>query len=120
MRFNSALLFSDNPKALISFYTKVFGKEPKWQGGEFNGFDLTPGTLFIGPHDKVHGKNPNPERIMLNFEVDDIQAEFVRIKGGGAKVIAEPYEPTEEKGMMLATFEDPDGNYFQLGTPMQM
>ena len=119
MKFNSALLFSEKPKALIAFYAKVFQKDPKWQGGDFSGFDLAPGTLFIGPHDKVKGKNRIPERIMLNFEVNDVAAEFARIKALGATVIAKPYQPKEEAGMWIATFADPDGNYFQLGSPMK-
>jgi predicted enzyme related to lactoylglutathione lyase len=46
-------------------------------------------------------------------------AESARIKQLGAQVVAEPYQPDgAPDGMLLATFADPDGNYFQLGTPM--
>ena len=41
-------------------------------------------------------------------------AEFARIKKLGAKVIKEPYEMEK---MWIATFADPDGNYFQLMSP---
>ena len=77
------------------------------------------GAVTIGPHDKVHGKSQNPERILINFETKDVEGEFKRIKELGAKVIAEPYHPGEDPSGMLATFEDPDGNYFQLATPWE-
>ena len=41
--------------------------------------------------------------------------EFERIKAAGATVIREPYEMG---GGWIATLADPDGNYFQLVTPM--
>ena len=31
--------------------------------------------------------------------------------------MAEPYEPGGRDGMLMCTFADPDGNYFQLSTP---
>lgn len=75
---------------------------------------------MIGPHSDVKGKNKAPARIIINFEVDDIQAEAKRIKDLGAEVIAEPYQPNDENPKVwLATFADPDGNYLQLATPWQ-
>ena len=46
--------------------------------------------------------------------------EFERIKKLGAAVVAEPYPPAEDPKMMIATFADPDNNYFQLVTPMEI
>lgn len=77
------------------------------------------GFITIGPHDKVRGKNKNPERIMFNLETKDVKREFGRIKKIGAKVIAKPYHPGEAPDMMIATFADPDNNYFQLLTPWE-
>jgi predicted enzyme related to lactoylglutathione lyase len=45
-----------------------------------------------------------------------VENEFERIKDTGATVIKEPYEMG---GGMIATFADPDGNYFQLMTPWE-
>jgi predicted enzyme related to lactoylglutathione lyase len=56
---------------------------------------------------------------MLNFETSDVHGEFVRIKGLGAKAIAEPYSMNDNKDFLIATLADPDGNYFQLMTPMK-
>jgi predicted enzyme related to lactoylglutathione lyase len=65
----------------------------------------------------VKGRNANPERIMFNLETKDVKSEFGRIKKVGAAVVAEPYNPMEDAKMMIATFADPDNNYFQLVTP---
>ena len=48
--------------------------------------------------------------------------EFERIKGLGATVEHEPYQPGGDAAgeMWLATFADPDGNFFQIATPMPM
>lgn len=120
LNLNSILVFSQNPESLVEFYKKVFQKDADWTGGDFTGFKVGDGMVVFGPHDKVHGKNTNPERLMLNLETEDFSQEVQRIKALGTKVIQEPYEPSEESKMSIATFEDPDGNYFQLVTPMQM
>ncbi len=119
LHFNSILLSSENPSELIAFYTKVFEEEPHWTGGGYSGFDVGGGGVIIGPHDKVHGKNQTPERLIINFETEDVKGEYTRILSLGAKEIAAPYHPMEEETMELATLADPDGNYFQLASPMK-
>jgi predicted enzyme related to lactoylglutathione lyase len=54
--------------------------------------------------------------VILNFETKEVKDEFERIKGAGATVVKEPYEI---EGMWIATFADPDGNYFQLMSPWE-
>ncbi len=123
LNFNSVLIFSENPGALVDFYKKVFGAEPNWTGGDFKGFKVGSGFMAIGPHDKVHGKNSNPERLMINYETEDVKGEFNRLKAMGVTVVQEPYHPGEEDkdvSYLVATFADPDGNYFQLMSPMKM
>ncbi|SRR5258706_15537670 len=119
LNLNSILVFSENPKELAVFYKKVFQKDPEWEQDGFTGFMVGKVFFSIGLHDKVKGKNKNPERIMLNLETDEVKEEFARIKKIGAEVIAEPYEPGEGSGALIATFADPDGNYFQLVTPWE-
>ena len=119
LNLNSLLVFSQNPSELVDFYKKVVQKDPDWSGGGFHGFKVGDGYLIIGPHDKVQGKNSSPDRIIFNFETTEVAGEFERIKGLGATVIKEPYHPSEEEKMWLATLADPDGNYFQLASPME-
>lgn len=117
LQISSILLFSQNPKKLTDFYAKVFEKKPDWDDGGYYGFMAGNLMLTIGPHDKVKGKSSQPERFMFNFDSDDVKGEFKRIKELGAQVIAKPYEPSEMSDILIATFADPDGNYFQLMTP---
>src|SRR4051794_40643473 len=119
LNFNSILIFSENPKALVEFYKKVFDAEPGWSGGDFTGFKAGSGFVTIGPHSEIHGKNSNPARMIFNLESEDVKKEFERIKGIGAKIVKDPYQPSEEHDMWIATFADPDDNYFQLTSPMK-
>lgn len=118
LNFSSILIFSENPKALQEFYEKVFDTKSMMDWEDFRTYQTGTGVISIGPHDKVHGKSANPERIMINFDTEDVKGEFERIKGLGAKVIAEPYKPDGSSDYWIATLADPDGNYFQLMTPM--
>lgn len=119
LNFNSILLSSDNTREMIAFYTKVFDKKPEWAEEDWAGFQVGNGFFSIGPHDKVKGKSKQPERILFNFETPDVSLEFDRIKELGANVVAQPYEMKGMKGMWIATFSDPDGNYLQLMSPMK-
>ena len=49
---------------------------------------------------------------MFNLEVDDIEKEVERLKKAMVKLIQDIYH-IEDYGK-IATFEDVDGNYFQL------
>lgn len=115
---DGVLISSENPKALADFYKDKVGLkfEDEFEYGEKGeaGFMFKVGSigLTILPHDQVKGKNSNPARIMLNIEVDDEEAEVKRLKDGGIKCVAEIYH-VEGYGY-IATFEDVDGNYFQL------
>ena len=118
LNLNNIMLGSEDSKKLADFYAKVLGApNPDWsdEANGWFGFRAGEGSLAIGPHSEVKGRNEQPGRIMLNFSTPDVKAEFERIKAFGADVVAEPYEPGG--GMVMCTFADPDGNYFQLTTP---
>ena len=120
MNLNSILIGSEDPDRLVSYFSKLFG-EPSSEGG-YAGWMLGSGWLSIGPHDEVKGRNPQPGRILWNLETKDVPAEFDRLRGAGGMVVREPYHPGEGDQQWdgwIATFEDPDGNYFQLMSPME-
>lgn len=120
MNLNSILIGSDDPQRLAEYYTKLFGK-PTMEDGGYSGWLIGSGFLSIGPHSEVHGENAQPGRIIWNIESTDVQGEFDRMKAAGAIVVREPYgfdEIPDAAGMSIATLADPDGNYFQLMSPM--
>ena len=120
MDFNSILIGSEDPKRLVDYYTKVIGEPTFADGGEYTGWQIGSGFLTVGPHSEVKGRNPSPGRIIWNIVTPDVQGEFDRMKAAGGTVVAEPYEFEQAPGSKIATFEDPDGNYFQLMTPIEM
>jgi predicted enzyme related to lactoylglutathione lyase len=121
MNLNSILIGSEDPERLAEYYTKLFG-EPGWSDGGFVGWLIGSGAVTVGPHSQVKGKSAEPGRVMWNIESDDVRADFERLKAAGAMVVQEPYTPdqaTDEMGeALIATFEDPDRNYFQLMSVM--
>jgi predicted enzyme related to lactoylglutathione lyase len=115
MKFSGVMIGSEDPHALGAFYTSVLG-EPGFHDGSWYGWGEN-ATLMLGAHSDVHGKSATPQRIMISLEVDDVNEAFARLVGLGATVVAEPYRPQEDSPMLLATVEDPDGNYVQLAPP---
>ncbi len=119
MDFNSILIGSADPGRLTEYYSRLFG-EPAFADGGYTGWQLGSGWVTIGPHDQVSGKNAQPGRLIWNVETADVRGEFERMKAAGAIVVREPYtmdEDTTASGF-IATFADPDDNYFQLMSPM--
>jgi predicted enzyme related to lactoylglutathione lyase len=119
MNFNSILIGSEDPGRLAAYYTKLFG-EPGWEDGGYTGWQLGNGGLTVGPHDQVKGRNAQPGRLIWNIESADVQGDFDRLKAAGATVVTEPYTMGEAPGALIATLADPDDNYFQLVSPMEM
>jgi predicted enzyme related to lactoylglutathione lyase len=115
--FNSILIGSANPEALVAYYSKLFG-EPAFNDGQYAGWQLGSGFVTVGPHSEVTGKNPQPGRLLWNIESRDVAGEFAKLKAAGGIVIRDPYEFEGDPGSAIATFADPDDNYFQLMSPM--
>lgn len=119
MNFNSILIGSEDPQRLVDYYTKVLG-EPGYSDGGFTGWMIGSGFVTVGLHSEVKGPNAQPGRIIWNIESEDVAADFERFKAAGATVVTEPYSFEGAPGSWIATFADPDGNYFQLLSPMGM
>ncbi len=116
MNFNSILIGSEDPQRLVDYYTKVFG-EPGFSDGGYAGWQIGSGFVTIGPHSEVKGQSTHPGRIIWNIETPDVKGEFERLVAAGATVEKEPYGFEGMPGQ-IATLADPDGNLFQLMTPM--
>lgn len=110
----SPMIGSKDPNTLADFYGKVLDVDPVYKDGEWTGYKIGDSYFMVGPHSDITGKNAEPARVMFNIEVDDLPKEYDRIKNLGAKVIKEIGPAREGDDGDIGTFEDPDGNYFQL------
>jgi len=117
LTLNSIMIGTKQPKVLTDFYAKVLGKPADMTDSEngFSGWQVGSVYFSVLDHSEMGGNTKDPGRVMFNFETAEVQAEFDRLKGIGAKVVREPSAMGEG---WLATLADPDGNYFQLVTPM--
>ncbi len=117
LNLNSVMIGTKQPQVLATFYEQVIGKPADMVEHDQGFWGWQVGTAFLSilEHSKMEGQTKDPGRVMLNFETAQVQEEFSRIKALGAAVIAAPYQIGEG---WIATLADPDGNYFQLMTPM--
>lgn len=107
---------SMQPKVMAEFYQKVFGRPADMTEGKWYGWQVGAAFFSVGEHSEMKGTAKEPGRVIFNFETKGVKEEFERIKALGAKIIKEPYEMGPG---LIATFADPDGNYFQLMTPWE-
>jgi predicted enzyme related to lactoylglutathione lyase len=120
VNLNSILIGSEQPERLAEYYTRLFG-EPMWNENGYVGWMVGSGALSVGPHDEVHGSSAEPGRVIWNMSSADVRGDVERLKAAGATVVREPYTPgdgEESDEMLIATFSDPDGNYFQIMSEM--
>jgi len=117
LNLNSIMIGTAQPQVLVEFYEKVLGRPADMIEGGYYGWLVGNCFLTVGEHSEVRGPAKEPARMILNFETEAVQAEFERLKQAKVTVIREPYEMG---GGWIATLADPDGNYIQLITPMEM
>ena len=117
LNLNSVMIGTKQPKLLATFYEQVIGKPADMVDNEngFFGWQVGSAYLSVLEHSEMAGNTKDPGRVMFNFETSQVKEEFERIRGIGGTVIREPYEMG---GGWVATLADPEGNYFQLVTPM--
>ena len=98
--------------AMRAFYVDALGLTPRSDRDGFVNFEFGGRRLTITLHDGVQGATREPVRIMVNFEVDDIDRAFAALVSRGAPEIRPP--SPEPWGGRVATSADPDGNIIQL------
>lgn len=112
----SVIIWSDNHEELAKWYEDVLGFTVRDITTHPNdsciGFDFGDTYFSIGRHDKVHGKNRDPYRIMVGFPVASIAAAYEEIKDKPVTWLAKPFlSPTGTVWCM--TIADPEGNILQ-------
>lgn len=102
---------SADPARLTTFYREIVGLPPKPEIGE-GAFDAAGAGFIVDGHSETTGPAKEPQRVLLNFFVEDLAAEQKRLETAGVKFIRTAGR--EEWGGVISTFVDPDGNYCQL------
>lgn len=117
LNLNAITLGTMQAKAMVAFYQGVLGKPPDMVSADegFHAWQVGKSYFMILEHSEMVGKTKDPGRVMLNFETPQVREEFERVKALGATVIKAPYQIDKN---WIATLADPDGNYFQLVSPM--
>ena len=105
------MLGTSQPEAMARFYGEVLGL-PRIERFVDPVFRAHGGNIRILDHSEIEGRNAEPARFQINLFVDDARAECERVRARGVPVVREPQG--EAWGGIVATLEDPDGNYVQL------
>ncbi len=122
MKLLSIRIITSDVKRLVSFYETVTGVDALWANELFAEIATPVGALAIGsdrtvPLFGVGSAKPaaNP-RAIVEFIVDDVDAEYERLCGVLEDVVTEP--TTMPWGNRALLFRDPDGNLVNLFTPV--
>jgi predicted enzyme related to lactoylglutathione lyase len=108
---DSILLASTDPERLGAWYATAFDPE---EDTKMNGYRMLKfGTFYmvIDTRSDIGDTNPEPGRIIFNFDVADARAMAARLDDLGVKWLA---ELEDRDGSLFATAMDPDGNYVQI------
>ena len=121
MKFASTRLVAADIKAMVGFYEMVTGRRAEWLAPVFAEIVTPSATLAIGSVEAVAlfkegSAEPAANRTaIIEFQVDDVDAEFARLKDK-AEVVHEP--KMMPWGNRAAQFRDPEGTAVSLFTPV--
>ena len=121
MKFASTRLVARDIKNLVGFYEKVMNKKAEWLVPTFAEIVTPAATLAINTAETVAlfkegSAEPGANRTaILEFQVDDVDAEFARLKAE-VRVVLEP--KTMPWGNRAAQFRDPEGSLVSMYTPV--
>jgi hypothetical protein len=107
----SMLLSSANPDRLRAWYATALTPVTERKEGGYGVLDFDGFWLMIDSREDVGEANPEPGRMILNFDVDDARATAARLDDMDARWLA---ELEDRDGNLFGTVVDPDGNYVQI------
>jgi predicted enzyme related to lactoylglutathione lyase len=122
MKFLSTRIITADVQRLASFYEMVTGVSAVWGNELFAEIPTPVGTLAIGSDKTVPLFGPGSAEpaanrsAIIEFIVDDVDAEYGRLAGQLDDVVTEP--TTMPWGNRALMFRDPDGNLVNLFTPV--
>lgn len=108
---DSILLSSTDPERLGAWYVTAFDPEEDTEVDGYRVLSFGGFYVLIDRRSDVSDSNPEPGRVIFNFDVSDARSLAERLDEMGAEWVA----PLEDRdGSMFATAQDPDGNYVQI------
>ena len=121
MKLASTRLVAADIKAMVGFYEMVTGQTAEWLAPVFAEIVTASATLAFGSAETVAlfkegSAEPASNRTaIIEFQVDDIDAEFARLKDK-VEVVHKP--KMMPWGNRAAQFRDPEGTLVSLYTPV--
>lgn len=122
MDFASIRIITDDLDRLVEFYEQVTGATAERPAPVFAEVVLPSATLAIGHSQTVSlfgadsARAADNHTVIIEFRVDDVDAEFARLKPLVDDWVQEP--TTMPWGNRSILFRDPDGNLINLFTPV--
>ena len=108
---NSILLASTDPDRLATWYASALEPDDDTKMDPYRMLSFGGFYVMIDRRDDVADANPDPARVILNFDVADARAVARRLDDMAVTWVA----PLEDRdGSLFATACDPDGNYVQI------
>jgi uncharacterized glyoxalase superfamily protein PhnB len=108
---DSMLLASTDPERLRTWYAAALEPEENIEMDPYRVLKFGGFYLMIDRRSDVSDRNPEPTRMILNFDVEDAREVAARFDAAGATWHA----PLEDRdGSLFGTVIDPDGNYVQI------
>ncbi len=121
MKLASTRLIASDIKKMVGFYEMVTGQAAEWLAPVFAEIVTPSAALAIGSAESVAlfregSAEPSANRsLVIEFQVDDVDAEFSRLKDK-AEVVHEP--KLMPWGNRAAQIRDPEGTLISLYTPV--
>ena len=123
MNLVSMRVITNDVERLVSFYERISGSSVTRYTPDFAELTTPRGTLAIGSTRTLHAfgaedqLQPEANRsVILEFLVEDVDAEFLRLKNQVPAFLQEP--TTMPWGNRSLLFSDPDGNLINFFTPV--
>jgi uncharacterized glyoxalase superfamily protein PhnB len=107
----SILLASTDPERLRAWYAAALSPDEESTVDQYRILKFGDFYVLIDSRSDITDKNPEPGRMILNFDVDDARAVAARLDEMGASWVA---ALEDRDGSLFGTVTDPDGNYVQI------
>lgn len=113
-----AYLHSSHGDKLAEWYTKTLGLPVQASFPGWTEFRLASGSRFAVDQTSFPRSVVEKQPVMLSFLVDDLKSEVAALAAKGVRFYPSAEETIFDVGpSLVATFEDPDGNWVQLNQP---